>query len=47
MCVAKLPMRALSAGPMALTNAAAACSSSSKLGFMLPLRSSSITMVIG
>src|SRR5216117_1946166 len=47
MRVAKLPMRALSAGSIALTNSSAACSTSSKFARMLPLRSSSTTTVIG
>ena len=40
-------MRALSAGSIASTNASAACSSTAKFGFMLPLRSRSMTTVIG
>ena len=47
MCAEKLPMRALSAGPIAPTKASAARSSRSKFGSMLPLRSSSMTTVIG
>ena len=47
MYFAKLPIRALSPGSIWATNASAACSSSSKLAFMLPLRSSSMIRVIG
>ena len=43
----KLPMRALSSGRSASTNCAAAFSTSLKLARMLPLRSSSMTAVIG
>ena len=47
MLVEKLPMRALSSEPIARTKASAARSSSAKFGFMLPLRSSSMTTVMG
>jgi hypothetical protein len=40
-------MRALSKGSIERTKASAARSSRSKFGFMLPLRSSSITTVMG
>src|SRR5499427_1917268 len=43
----KLPMRALSAGDISVTNASAAFSTRPKFRRMLPLRSSSITTVIG
>src|SRR5260221_258749 len=43
----KLPMRALSAGSMAITNASAACATNVKFARMLPLRSRSSTTVMG
>ena len=45
--VAKLPMRALSAGSRRLTNSSAPAETSLKLSFMLPLRSSITTTVMG
>ena len=47
MRVAKLPMRALSAGSSRLTNSSAPAATRLKLSFMLPLRSSITTTVMG
>ena len=45
--VAKLPMRALSAGSSRLTNSSAPSATRLKLSFMLPLRSSMTTTLRG